>query len=258
MANSFVINTYTEALKCRRSAAFWATLAGALFIPALLFLMYALRPDTFVPMMKGNPWGQHIERAWKSAAPFLLPMYVILVTSLVAQIEYRNNTWKQVYSTPRSYADIYFSRFIIVQLLIIICFILLNLFILLGGLGAGLIHRGYNFLTTPVPWQRMLLYTSKVYISTLGISAMQYWLSLRFRNYIASTGIGLALIIVSLIILEWEKIMYFPYAYTMLTLMHTIMGRKNITSAHETIVYAWFAGILLLGFLDTATRRERG
>ena len=40
----------------------------------------------------------------------LLPMGVILVTSLVAQVEVRNNAWKQVHSAPLPYATLFFQQ----------------------------------------------------------------------------------------------------------------------------------------------------
>src|SRR5688572_18650437 len=136
MTLQFISNVKAESLKIRRTHAFWLTLGGAGFIPLVNFIRIVGRPDIFVPRMKDNPWTIHINDNWAPAASFLLPLYLILVVSLIAQIEYGNNTWKQVYTTPRTYADIFFSKFLIVNFLIIGCFILFILFIVISGYAA--------------------------------------------------------------------------------------------------------------------------
>src|SRR5947209_5971130 len=113
----FILNTKAELLKIRRSNALWLTLTGAFFIPFVNFIKLISRPDMFVSKMKDDWWTIFINDNWAVAASFLLPVYVILVVSLVVQIEYGNNTWKQVYTTPRSYADVFFTKFLVINFL---------------------------------------------------------------------------------------------------------------------------------------------
>ncbi|WP_315817522.1 hypothetical protein [Paraflavitalea speifideaquila] len=56
-----------------------------------------------------------------------------------------------------------------------------------------------------------------MYVSILAVTVIQYWISLRLKNYIAPVGIGLALLITGLVVIQWEHIRYYPFAYTMLT-----------------------------------------
>lgn len=253
---TFLINTKTELWKCRRTAAYWITIAGSVFIPLVIMTTYIARPDQFAPRFEHDGWLKHINNTWKSAAAFLLPMFVIMVSSLVVQIEYRNNTWKQVYASPRSLADIFFSKFVIIHLLIISCFVLFALFTLVAAYIANLAHARYPFLSTPVPWKSLLMLISKQYIAILAMTSFQYWLSLRIRNYIAPMGIGLALLITGLIILDWEKIIYYPYAYTAVTFFRD-KGSNGIAN-HEIYSLVWFVVILALAFWDTVYRKEKG
>ncbi|MFT3825045.1 MAG: ABC transporter permease [Chitinophagaceae bacterium] len=255
---SFIINTKAELLKCRKTAAYWMTLGCGVFIPLIMFISYISRPDIFVKELASDPWDIHFQRSWQSAAAFLMPMYVVLVTSLVVQVEYRNNTWKQVYASPRSYADIYFSKFVIVHLMILASFIAFDLCLILGGYMANVIRSDYNFFSTPIPWDSFLSRTSRLYISILGVTSIQYWLSLRFRNYIAPVGIGLALLITGLIIMSWEKVVYYPYAYTALTYFKNLNSKVAAGHKHEWYSLIWFAVVLIAGFWDTVKRRERG
>jgi hypothetical protein len=253
---TFLINTKTELLKTRKTAAYWITLIGSAFIPLFLMVAYIADPKDSIGDLGNQPWSAHIKNCWQGAAALYFPFYVIIVTSLVVQIEYRNNTWKQVYASPRSYADIYFSKFCIIHLLILSSFLLFNFFVISGGLLANTFRSQYKFFDDTIPWNRILNFTSHQYISILGMTSIQYWLSLRLRNYIAPLGIGLALVIIGLIILPWAKVIYYPYAYTAVTFFKN--KQSNGIADHEVISLVWFGVVLLLGFLDTVRRKERG
>jgi hypothetical protein len=253
---TFIINTKTELWKCRKTAAYWITIIGSALIPIFLMIAYIVEPKEFAGDLGNQPWAKHIKNTWQAAAALFFPFYTIIVTSLVVQIEYRNNTWKQVYASPRSYADIFFSKFCIIHLLIISCFILFDFFVIGGAFLANTIRPQYKFFDTSIPWDRLLSLTAKQYIAILGMTSIQYWLSLRLRNYIAPLGIGLALIIIGIIILAWDKVIYYPYAYTAVTFFKN-KGSNGLAN-HEIYSLVWFGGILALAFWDTVKRKERG
>jgi len=169
MSLLFLLNTKAEFIKCKNTAAVWLTVTGAAFIPVINVFKCLARPDYFIPKLRPDPWNVFLEYNWQIAAFFLLIMHVILVTSLVVQIEYRNGTWKQVYSSPRSYADIFFSKFITVHVLIVACFVLFNLFIIVCGYSIALIQDQYPFFFHPVPWMEMVSISIKMYASVLAI-----------------------------------------------------------------------------------------
>jgi hypothetical protein len=259
MAIAFLLNTKSEIFKTKRTLAFWLTIIGAVVIPLVLSLGYNIYAKEFAEDLKLDPWSKHMNNVWQGAAALLLPMYVILVTSLVVQIEYRNNTWKQVYASPRTYADVYFSKFLVINMMIISCFILFNLLIILSGYITGLIHPDvFSFNREPIPLAKMFRFSAKLYMSILAISAIQYWLSLRFKNFIAAIGIGLALFIAGLLVIEWPKSVYNPYVYTALTYFKDLRKGITGTSEHELYSLIWFGAVLILGFVDTVKRKERG
>jgi lantibiotic transport system permease protein len=253
---TFLINTKTELWKCRRTAAFWITIIGGAFIPLFLMVAYISFPKDFLGDLGNDPWGNHMKMNWQSAAALFFPFYTIIVTSLVVQIEYRNNTWKQVYASPRTYADIFFSKFVIIHLLILACFLLFDFFVIGTAFMANAIRPQYKFFDTAIPWEKLLSFTARQYIAILGMTSIQYWLSLRLRNYIAPLGIGLGLIIIGITMLGWEKVIYYPYAYTAVTFFKN--KGSNGLATHEVYSLIWFAAVLVLAFLDTSKRKERG
>ncbi len=62
---------------------------------------------------------------------------------------------------------------------------------ILSGVLANLINPEFTFLHRSIDWETILRLNLKTYVSILGISAIQYWLSLRFNNFVAPVGIGL-------------------------------------------------------------------
>lgn len=254
---TFIINTKAELWKCRKTAAYWITLIAGIFIPFVMWLMMILNAKEFVRDFGNDAWQTLLRACWQPTAAFLMPMYTILVTSLVVQIEYRNNTWKQVYASPRSYADIFFSKFLVIHGLILTALLLFNMSILVAGYSANMIHSSYIFSATPVPWKDMLSITGKMYVAVLAMTAIQYWISLRFKNFIAPIGIGLALLITGIMILQWKHIAYYPYAYTPLTYFKNL-NKGNTKLVHLNYSLIWFVAVTVLAFWDTVKRKERG
>jgi hypothetical protein len=93
----------------------------------------------------------------------------------------------------------------------------------------------------------------------LGISAIQYWLSWRFKNFIAPVGIGLALLIGAIISLgiNWPHVYKIPFAYPALTLRH-MQENRPLLENHELNSIGYFVFFLLLGMADVKFRKEKG
>lgn len=256
----FSVALQSELLKTKRTASFWLSIAGAALIPLIFTLVYIFNPDGVAPGMETRAWEQHFMRGWQSLAAFLLPMYIILICALIPQIEFKNNTWKQVFASPQSTAQIYFSKLVTVHLMILLCYLLFNLLMLAAGAIADLGSSQFKFFENPVPWKSLLALNLRTYLSVLGIAALQYWLSLRFKNFVAPVGIGLALLIASLIAFgfQWKHAGKLPYAHPSLTLQ-SIMKEQSFTLAtHEWWAIGFFVLFTGAGFLDLLLRKEKG
>jgi hypothetical protein len=258
MVASFILNTKAEFLKGKQTAAFWLTVIGAAFVPVINFIKLVARPDHFAPIFKNDPWQQINNDNWQAATFFLLPMYVILVISLVVQIEYRNNTWKQVYASPRALADIFFSKLIVIYSLILFCFIIFSASIIITSYAANLLQKRYTFFDHAIPLKGMFLLIVKTYFSVLAITSIQYWLSLHFRNFIIPVGIGLGLLITGFIIHQWEQLYYYPYTYPLVSFWPDFKKIPGFVYKAQLFDAMWFVLVLLIGFLDMVNRREKG
>jgi len=255
---TFLKNTKAEFLKIKGTSAWWLTLLAAAFLPAINTVILLERPDVFTAKFKDYPWLALLHMNWKNAAALILPVYVILLNNVLAQIEFRNNTWKQVYATPRSYADIFFSKFLVMHLLLILFFIFFNLFVLLSGYLITTLNDGYPFSSHAIAWKQLLQLSVRIYIAVLTICAVQFWLSVRFKNFIVPIRVGIGLLITGLVLMDWEKIIYYPYMYP--TLLFFIDAPTHKGSLPQLLSYSiiFFAVVLILGFLNVYRLTERG
>lgn len=211
----YLNSIHSEWLKTTRSSASWLCLAGGFFLPVLYFIGF-LKEQSSINAYKTDIWETYFMQSWQNMAVFLLPMGVILATSLITQIEIKNNTWKQVHATPQSYITIYFSKFAVILLMTLKFFIFFNIGILLSATIPCLLFSN-ELPKENLPVIYFLKWNLKFFITCLPILAIQYLLSLHFKNFMISIGIGLAGLIGSLIGLGWKYIYLSPYVYTTLT-----------------------------------------
>lgn len=256
---SFIVSTQAEWLKTKRTASFWLSIIGAAFIPTLFFISFFTDSDA-AKGLANEPWEKFFIMGWQILCVFLLPMYIILVSTLITQIEYRNNTWKQVFASPQSLGNIFFSKFLTIHIMIVFCFLLFNGFMILAAVIGTLINPKLPFLDHPIDLELLFRLNVKTYVSILGISAIQYWLSLRFKNFVAPVGIGLALVIGGIVALnvQWAHITKYPYSFPTLTLDAIRKPGSPFWENHELNSIGFFLFFILLGFIDMKIRKEKG
>lgn len=254
---SLLTVTKTEWLKTKRTTTLWLTVLGAGFIPSLLLLMYITKPDGNLKYLGAAAWQKYLGEGWQVENYFLFPMFVILICSLITQVEYKNNTWKQVYASPVSIAQIYLSKLINIMMMVLLFFVLFNTFLIGSALLINIIKPKYHFFSTPFPWKLWLYINIKSFIGVLGIVSIQYWISMRFKNFILPMGIGLALLIVGLVGQgKWAGEYLFPYAYPVLTLNTFMTPTDYFFQKHEWLSLMWFVVIVIAGLVDTQRRKE--
>jgi hypothetical protein len=151
-------------------------------------------------------------------------MLIVLLVSLLLNIEHKSNTWKYIFVLPISKAKIFFSKYLVMISLIIVFYFLMLFFFITGGVILSLWKSEFNFLLFKPSYfyhsvqSGIPSYIIKSFISLLGIIAIHFWLSFRLKNLILDIGIGLAglVLAVSMYIGNWESIIYLPYSYPVL------------------------------------------
>jgi hypothetical protein len=127
---NFIYSIQSEWIKTKRSSASWLCIFGGFFIPTIYTIASLFNRET----LDQNPlgaWQAHFMQLWQIMSAFLLPMGIILASSLITQMEYKNNTWKQLMTTPQSLTQIYFAKFSVILLITLKFFLFFNIGILL-------------------------------------------------------------------------------------------------------------------------------
>jgi hypothetical protein len=144
------------------------------------------------------------------------------VSSLITQLEVKNNTWKLVHTTPQKLYIIFTAKLGVIVVMLLQFFVLFNIGICLTGLIPAVFNRHIPFPGAAFPFTAYLQGNSRFFIDCLPIIALQYLLSLQFKNFLVPVGAGLGLLVASLIALKWEYGYIIPYIYEALN----FVGKK--------------------------------
>lgn len=247
----------SEWLKTRKSAAAWLCVIGGLFIPLIFLIGFIYNKETLAMYGEGeNVWTQHFYQVWQVMVIFLLPMGLVLSTSLITQMEFRNNTWKQLHTTPQKYSTIFSAKFIVILGMTLQFFIYFNVgFILSGIIPSLLFDRGLPDVV--FPFEQFFLSNGKIFLTCLPILALQFLISLRFKNFLVPIGVGIVLLVGTLIVVgNWEHAYISPYSYGSLTVMGSAETLEKTNIYWLSILY--FAVFMIASFVLYTNKSEKG
>ena len=257
MYNNFVNSFSAEWLKKRHSLASWLVLAGGMFVPFMLTVIFLFYPVQLKNLhASGHFWPQIFQKAWQLMSFILLPMGIVLAVSLQAQLEFKNNTWKQLHATPLPFSIIYFSRLAVLLVMLLQLFILFNAGIYLSAVIPAILNRNVRFPVYPLNVYYFLKVNSNYFIICLPVLALQNLLSLQFRNYLLPVGVGLSLVVAGLIGLSWKYIYMIPSAYTAVYYLQATGHGKTLHNLQEWSL-CYFALFVLLGYWLYIAKKEK-
>jgi hypothetical protein len=193
-------------------------------------------------------------------AIFFLPLCAILATSLLTQIEYRNNAWKQVHTLPLSLVQVFVSKLAVVFVMLGQFFVLFNVGILVSGFVPWLLVAGVPYPTDRLPLVEFLRQDARYFIDCLPIIALQYALALHFANFLVSVGIGFLLWVGALAALSWKYGHLVPYTYVMLDYLAQGPGGRAVRPDVDIHPFAlgYFFVFIAVGYAMFSMRRQKG
>lgn len=90
---NIAISFRSELLKTRRSSIWYACVLIAAVVPVvMLFDVYDNKEA--ISRLAAEPWQRVYRLGGQMLNILLLPLFTVLVCTLLPQLEYRNNTWK--------------------------------------------------------------------------------------------------------------------------------------------------------------------
>jgi hypothetical protein len=256
--NNFFACFSAEWLKKQRSFADWLVWIGGLFIPVINTIVFLVYPKQLLKLhAQPDFWQGLFYKSWESMSVMLLPMGIVLAVSLVTQIEFKNNCWKQLHTTPASFTSIFFSKMAVLAIMLLQLFILFNLGIYLSGVIPSLFHASIPFPSYTIPIDFVLVENGKFLLACLPLMALQYLISLQFKNFLIPIGAGLALVIAGLIALSWKYIYLVPSAYTALNYFQHF-GKQASSQNILLWAFGYFCLFTALGYILYLFKKEKG
>jgi len=240
-------------LKLKSSFALWLAIISALFIPVIFFFYYTLKYKSLIPLSGVNPWEKFMIDQINAAAALLIPMFIILITSLIIQVEHKSSSIKYLFSLPVPKWSIYFGKLTASIGLILFTYTVFFLAMLIVGSIVGLIHSELNFLDHFPDFEKPVKLLFRSFIAVLGMVGIQFWISFRVKNFIIPLGIGIVLVITGLIIYKAKESLYFPYAYNTISLLALRQEESNIELWFPLVSFLsiiYFVTFSILGFLS--------
>ena len=247
-----LLSTYTssiknETIKLKRTFAFWLTIISAILFPVIFFLAYLSEHESLVPAAGVNPWDQFMSVQIENSIPFFIPMFIVLITSLIMQIEHKSLGIKHLFALPIPKWSVYFGKLSIILLSIILTYIYYFIAILFFGILLTLIHPDFGFLDFQPDYLKYIKILFVSFLASLGVLGIQFWMSFRFKNFIIPLGVGMFLVIIGIIISQAPQSIYFPYAFSVLSVSlgdntPLVLGISSIT--FSSMMYFLMTSIL--------------
>ena len=214
MIRNFINSLIAEFMKLKNTAVPWLVLLGGFIVGIFFFLDYNFGVVWQVHFDE-NPWDRLYGLSRGLFCAFIsTPLLVLIVTSLV-QLEHRSIAWKNLYALPLAKGDFHFSKLFLCFILFIACIFIYLIAIYLDAKILNWIHPEYEFNYYTPDFKKSFEVLSHLVIACSGIIGFQYWLSLKFKNFIIPMGIGITSFIVGLIvsIMNTNYALYFPFCY---------------------------------------------
>lgn len=257
----FLRSVQSEWLKRRRSLTGWLVLAAGLFTPVIIFLFRIAQPAGMPVVYRSTTfWESLWTQTWESVAVMLLPMFVIVATGLVLNLETRNNAWKQLHASPQPLWIIFLAKLVVLLIILAQFFVVLNLGIYLCGVVPALLIDRIPTPESPIPfglfWTRNLHY----FAESLPIVALQFALGLRFRNVMVPIGAGMGLWLLAVGTLSWKFNYLFLFSHPAIDYFKTTAGRvgRGLPAEIHLIALAAFVALLVAGYVGYRNQTERG
>lgn len=249
----------SELTKTPRSSTWLLTLLAAALVALLMGSAYDADSAEDLKMLSGDPWNVFFAQGRQISNLVFLPLFIVVVCTLLPQIEYRNNTWKQVLTSPQPLWQVYLARFLLVQVLLVTYLVAFLVLLGASALVVNALYPKFEFLHYSLDVRAVAVATARTWVSVLALSAFQFWLGLRFKSFFVPVGIGFLMWVAgAYICFEVSKGIYadkFFYAYPVLA---AFKSKAHLMPFVMWSSVGYTALFLVLGYLDFKFRKVKG
>lgn len=257
---TFLLSLHSEYYKTRKTLAFWGAIILPVFLCTVVFIGYMVKADAIIKDLgKATPlvaWFKYSFMIVGVMGSLLLPMYLIFMTYSVNNIEHKADTWKSVFSLPIPKWKIYYSKALYTILLIAISMTIFVVLTLSYGFLLGYLKPGFTFLKadlTEVNKIISIIYL-KMFLASFGIIAVQFLMSLVWKDFLKPMGIGFVFFVMSMIALKWEYSYLIPFTHPILAITSSTGKDIEIFTKEVWVSFAYAAAFFSAGYFIVIKR----
>ncbi|GGN99932.1 ABC transporter permease [Saccharibacillus kuerlensis] len=220
-----------DLLKMRRTGIWWVVFIGPIGLAAMQALNFGMRYDYLVrDQYAADPWAGLLHNTGLFV-PIAIYLAMTLLMAMIANIENKQNSWKQTLALPVRRSAVFASKFLCCLIQLLVACVLLAISTAAVGLGLG--------FGTPIPYSDLLTLGLYPMLASLPMLGFMLWVTLTLRNQAIPISIGIAASLMSVFGASMPEI--FPLAWPSLV----VGGYKVMTFAGCGI--ALFAVLYLIG-----------
>jgi len=240
---------YAEILKLKRTLALRLSIIAPAAVVIYCMLMFwgeQAGPDS-------RPWIDYMSLARIFWTLLMLPLFVTLQAALLGGLEHRNGQWKQLFAQPVPRPAVYMAKQIAVALLMLLSFVALAGFMVLGGMAMRLAQPQLGFHAA-IPWNEMLQPLGAAYLASWLLMAIHTWIAMRWKSFALASAVGMVLTVAGVVIINSDWGSFYPWA-----MPGVIVNQfsKGMSLLRPELIFGCIGGIVvaLLGCWDV-TRRD--
>lgn len=253
---NIAVSFRSELLKIKRTSVWYALVLLALTAPVIMILSHLDDPAE-VARLAAEPWTRAYRLGGQMFNILLLPLFAVLVCTLLPQLEYRNNAWKQVLASPQSYGQLFLAKLAVPLFLLLLFMLLFNGGLLLAVYVLGLGYPEIRAAEHTIDWNAVLRFNGQTVGAILGLLSFQFWMGLRSRSFLLPIGLGVGLWMLSgMLVFEykWAFADRLPFAFPFLN-VHPKFADKVPTMLWYSAGY--FLLFLVLAFINFRFRKPK-
>lgn len=180
-----------ELIKLRRTLAFWMMFLAPLGIVGLTAL-FNVRLAADVSGADKDAWATMVRDTLGFWVVLMLPMFIALESSLMAQLEHSQKMWKHLFSLPSPRWTVYLAKLIVTMIIVGVSNVVLMAGIVLSGwlMQKFGIRPDFQWITPNPSWAVAIRTAFLVFVLSWGMIALQTYASMKWSSFIVALGIG--------------------------------------------------------------------
>jgi hypothetical protein len=238
-----------EFLKIRRTLALWMVVLAPAVVLLLQFMMFLTRVDFFArrPAPLWDTLTRNVVTLW---GLLMIPFFITLETALLAQMEHKENTWKDLFALPVPRWAIYSAKLVLVTAMLASASICL--FSGMAAMGALLpVIQPRLLFPAPVPWGQFARPLLLLFGASLWILTIHQWFCLRTRSFTAAAAFGMSAVVGSFLITQSQTYSrYYPWSYP----LRVVIPNGGFNDQALWVALAGAACVALAGLIDFSRR----